>query len=202
MRISHEHSPQFDPDDGTVGDIQCVRRWAVTKDGQMHCRQGRCTKATREEAEASLAMLRQCNSKKVADDVVDGVTEFWCWPTHFDPVAPVLDEKHVIRTAGTTPEQVIKNAVTTQCPGGYPMKIVDPDEWTVVAECVNQGIDSHLEALTLRSIFDNGQCLVHPEELHVLLRRLWEWYDNEEKDSEIAFDLRSSILVTLDIEEV
>ena len=49
------------------------------------------------------------------------------------------------------------------------------------------------EAITERSVLDNGHCLVHPDELHVLLRRLID------TDGE---DLRSCILYTLGIEEV
>ena len=78
-------------------------------------------------------------------------------------------------------------------PDGYPMKIVDPEEWAAIAQAVNQGIDGHLEAIIERSTFDNGHCLVHPDELHVLLRRLVDTAGE---------DLRSCILYTLGIEEV
>jgi hypothetical protein len=97
---------------------------------------------------------------------------------------------------GTCPDEVIKTACNKQCPNGYSMKIVDPDEWTIIANAVNHGIDSHLEAITNRSTFNNGTCLVHPDELHVLLRRLLE------PDNEKACDLRTCILSTLDIEEI
>jgi hypothetical protein len=70
-------------------------------------------------------------------------------------------------------------------------------EWAAIAQAVNMGIDSHLEALTERSTFDvgTGKCMVHPEELHVLLRRLGE-IGTEDSES-----LRDAILETLDIEE-
>ena len=96
-------------------------------------------------------------------------------------------------SAYTTPDEVIRQAVNEQCPDGYPMKIVDPDEWAAIAKAVNQGIDGHLEAITERSTFDNGYALVHPDELHVLLRRLVD------TDGD---DLRSCILYALGIEEV
>jgi hypothetical protein len=110
-------------------------------------------------------------------------------------------------TFGECPEDIIKEAVTCQCPDGYNMTIKDDETWGWIAACVNEGIDSHLEALTLRSTFDNGACLVHPEELHVLLRRLLEmgWNQTEDQIEGIAdspHGLRSSILSTLDIEEV
>ena len=70
--------------------------------------------------------------------------------------------------------------------------------WEVLSEAWNQGIDSHLEALTERSTADasTGQVLIHPEELHVLVRRL------AEADSEEAHDFRGCILASLDIEEI
>jgi hypothetical protein len=99
---------------------------------------------------------------------------------------------------GTTPNKVIQTACKEQCPSGYPMTIRNQKEWTAIVEAVNQGIDSHLEAITKQSTFDpsSGTCLVHPDELHVLLRRLGE-SDNEEAQS-----LRTDILTTLDIEEI
>jgi len=101
-------------------------------------------------------------------------------------------------TFGTCPEHVIKTAVKEQCPDGYPMGNISQEDWTPIANAVNQGIDSHLEAITTRSKFNPNErkCNIHPEELHVLLRRLFE------DGSEEAWDLRSSILFTLDIEEV
>ena len=97
---------------------------------------------------------------------------------------------------GECPDKVIKKACNKQFPKGYNMKIVDPDEWTLIANAVNKGIDSHLEAITTRSTFNNGTCLVHPDELHVFLRRLIDC------DNEKAWSLRTDILSTLDIEEI
>ena len=99
---------------------------------------------------------------------------------------------------GMTPDSVIQTACNEQCPNGYHMKIVDQLEWQSIAGAVNAGIDSHLEAITERSNFDSktGNCLVHPDELHVLLRRL-----NQDGEYEATL-LRRDILTTLEIEEI
>ncbi|GEM_PF-4183101 len=49
---------------------------------------------------------------------------------------------------GTTPEKIIKEQVQSQTPSGYPMTIKNQNEWTAIANAVNKGIDSHLEAFT------------------------------------------------------
>lgn len=99
---------------------------------------------------------------------------------------------------GSVPSDVIKAACLEQCPAGYPMTIRSKDEWRDIAECWNQGIDSHLEAITSRSTANpgTGEINVHPEELHVLLRRLVD-LGTEDADS-----LYSAILSTLDIEVI
>ena len=108
---------------------------------------------------------------------------------------------------GECPDPIIQQACLDQCENGYPMTIKDPVEWGWIATAVNQGIDSHLEALTNRSTFNNGTCLIHPEELHVLCRRLLEMGWNETEDqiqgrADSPHSLRSAILTTLDIEEI
>jgi hypothetical protein len=99
---------------------------------------------------------------------------------------------------GDCPDDVIRKACAEQCPTGYHMTIRSKDEWAAIAAAWNQGIDSHLEALTTRSTADHttGEVNVHPDELHVLLRRL------DEDGSDEAWSLRSAILQTLDIEEL
>jgi hypothetical protein len=94
-------------------------------------------------------------------------------------------------------DTVIRAAVSEQCPAGYPMLLRGKAEWTALAAAWNQGIDAHLEALTTRSSADHttGHVLVHPDELHVLLRRLYE------DGSDEAWSLRSDILSTLEIED-
>jgi hypothetical protein len=105
-------------------------------------------------------------------------------------------------TLGTTPTELITRLCTEQCPDGYPMVIRSQHEWSVISTAWNQGIDSHLEALTERSTADasTGAINVHPEELHVLLRRLFD--DCAEEDTDEAWGLRTSILSTLGVEEV
>lgn len=96
----------------------------------------------------------------------------------------------------TRTDKAIKTVTMAHCPSGYSMTIKDQDEWDSIVACVNQGIDSHLEALTEQSSFENGQCLIHPEELHVLLRRMGE------SDNDKAWQLRGDILYTLNLDEV
>ena len=110
---------------------------------------------------------------------------------------------------GTTPDDVIRAAAREQCPDGYLMTIRSKVEWKAIAAAWNQGIDAHLEALTERSSADakTGKVNVHPDELHVLLRRLYEAGESEPNDPDAnedppAMRLRSDILSTLDIEEV
>jgi hypothetical protein len=93
---------------------------------------------------------------------------------------------------------------------GYPMSLVGADRQIVIA-AVNQGIDSHLEAcfvpdrgdrfsmrtpLGIRGRISGPrlECMVSPESLPVLVRRLMESEDEE------AESLASSICQSLDIE--
>ena len=97
-------------------------------------------------------------------------------------------------TYGTTPKDVIAAALGEE---NYPMSLVGDDR-DIVIEMVNQGIDSHLEAIT-SSTFANGpklECSVSPADMLVLLRRLGE------SDKEEAMSLRMAILSTLNIEEI
>lgn len=105
------------------------------------------------------------------------------------------ENKRLSFSFGSTPEEIIKKRVYSESPSGYPMTIKNQDEWSVIAEVVNQGIDSHLEGFT-RSKFKNGECLIHPNEMTTFLRRLYE------NGSEMAWSLRSGILETLGIEEI
>lgn len=78
-------------------------------------------------------------------------------------------------------------------PDHFPMHIKSQREWGLIAAAVNVGIDSYLEAFT-RSTFDSntGKVDIHPEEMHILLRRLnniWEETCDEE-----AYTLRDNII--------
>lgn len=97
---------------------------------------------------------------------------------------------------GECPAEVILKAAHEQCPNGYNMIIKSQDEWDPIVEAVNQGIDPHLEAFT-KSTFDEktGKCNIHPDELPILLRRLFE------SESASGWALRTDILSTLGISE-
>jgi hypothetical protein len=90
----------------------------------------------------------------------------------------------------------------------FNMTIRCPIEWAAIAQCVNQGIDSHLEACNLQGIdrFDNGDCSVSPHSLCVLLRRLGdsEFRDTDDHSADDIWDaatsLQSSILMVLGID--
>jgi len=99
---------------------------------------------------------------------------------------------------GQCPSEIITLAVLAQCPEGYTMTLRSQGEWKALSDAWNQGIDSHLEAMTVRSTADSssGSVNVHPEELCTLLRRFYE------DGSDEAWGLRSCILSTLGIEEV
>jgi hypothetical protein len=112
-------------------------------------------------------------------------------------------------TCGCTPDAVIKAAALEQCPSGYHMTLNERD-WEALAAAWNQGIDSHLEGMA-RSYADasSGQVVVHPEELHILIRRLNEldaekmWPDwNLGQHNYPNESLRQDILSTLGIEEI
>ncbi len=115
---------------------------------------------------------------------------------------------------GETPQAVIEQVARERYPEGFPMRITCRLEWKALAAAWNQGIDSHLEAITSRSRADadTGEVLVHPAELGVLLRRLHE-LDLNDKGDEDARDqadttgsaagcLRGAILTHFDIEEI
>jgi len=99
---------------------------------------------------------------------------------------------------GMTPSDLINRLCNEQCPNGYPMTIRSQSEWDVITEAWNQGIDSHLEAITERSKANSrtGEIVIHPDELACLLRRLCD------SDSDEAMSLRIDILYTLGIQEI
>lgn len=87
----------------------------------------------------------------------------------------------------------------------YPMQLTGSD-YAQFAAAWNMGIDSHLEALTERSSVERvghkAHIKVHPEELPVLVRRLFELGESEDCEDEDgpATSLATGILHTLDIE--
>ena len=82
-------------------------------------------------------------------------------------------------------------------------------EWAAIAQCVNQGIDSHLEACFVvgKDNFENGNCSVSSASLCVLLRRLGDtqFEATEEHSQEDLYDaatsLQSSIFIVLGIDD-
>lgn len=94
-----------------------------------------------------------------------------------------------------------KRIAAEQGDDAYPMQLVGSD-YVPFAEAWNMGIDAHLEALTERSSVEQvghkAHINIHPEELPVLVRRL---YQLAEDGNEEAHSLASAILSTLAIEE-
>lgn len=127
-----------------------------------------------------------------------------------EPELDTVEPEWLTFSYGMTPDETVKLRVNEQCPKGYPMTIKSPVEWRTIVWAIDQGIDSHLEAITTRSKFDHttGQCTVHPDELHVLLRRLYAFGDSaaqiarNPRQADEAWDLRTAILSTLNIEEL
>lgn len=91
MIVSPRYGPQLDVTDGTIGELQLVRRFVITCGGEFFgTRQGRYTYATRDEAQ-SRADAIQNEPTNIARKLVPGylqAAEWWCYPEHFDPVAP------------------------------------------------------------------------------------------------------------------
>jgi hypothetical protein len=114
-------------------------------------------------------------------------------------------------TFGTCPTDVIRARLNGK---NYPMEIMGSEEVEMLARVVNQGIDSHLEAVTgdfgkverklpPSEMFPEGaliasgvKCDITPDGMLCLLRRL------NEDGTEEADSLRGSILSTLNIEEI
>lgn len=102
---------------------------------------------------------------------------------------------------GQTPKEEIEAAAKALCP--FSMELTG-DDAKIVTELVNQGIDSHLEAIILaeparlvgRQGFKKLRVVFAKEGMPCLLRRLLE------HGSENAESLRSSILSELGIEEI
>lgn len=92
----------------------------------------------------------------------------------------------------------IKSQANNICPDGYSMVIKNQNELNRIVKAWNQGIDSHLEAITNQSSYrqtNNGVSFdVHPDEVHVLVRRLFE------SGNATAESLAIDICSTLDIE--
>lgn len=112
---------------------------------------------------------------------------------------------------GCTPENIIRECL----PEFYPMELVGEDR-EVFEILQNQGIDSHLEAMACegRDIVQNKVYSIGKYQTHKLgcelskdamicfLRRLKEYSFDTEELLDNAHSLRSSILLTIGIEEI
>ena len=116
-------------------------------------------------------------------------------------------------TYGTTPPVIIRERLDAMGEPFTAQLVGATGE--MVETLVNQGIDSHLEACFLPDRGDAFEwvagtprrarhlsCVVSPESMIVLLRRLNELSETECAEAEDAMSLRSNILGLLDIEEV
>jgi hypothetical protein len=107
------------------------------------------------------------------------------------------------------PYSTVLRAIELTDSDPFTMTIRCPLEWAAIAQCVNQGIDSHLEACFLKGAdcYDDGHCSVTPQSLCVLLRRLGdtEFEATEEYTPDDIWDaatsLQTSILMVLGIDE-
>lgn len=117
--------------------------------------------------------------------------------------------------SGTVTYDTVRKAMNDR---PFTMSLTDTDEIRAVIEAVNQGIDSHLEACFCPERgdhYDDGQrkagklvlcrtleCVVSPESLPVLLRRLYE--SDLGGDTEVqsaGMQLAADILLVLGINE-
>ena len=94
----------------------------------------------------------------------------------------------------------MKAALKKAQPDIYSMSFLRPSEdYELIAAVFSEGIDSHLEAITERttvtddrgSLFPRAQFMVHPDELPVIIRRLFGM------DTEASIDLATSILESI-----
>jgi hypothetical protein len=79
----------------------------------------------------------------------------------------------------------------------YPIEMHPGNDYKALAEAINQGIDSHLEAVACKQSpgsHGRSRIVIEPQTLHVLVRRLME-SGNEDAES-----LASGICEPLDIE--
>lgn len=102
--------------------------------------------------------------------------------------------------------KAINQAAVEHCPDDtYSMSLTDPLEFQAVVNAINQGIDSHLEAIQFTHT-TSPQCAgnicyvtreditVNASDLSTLVRRLME------KGGDVDMDIASSICTTLNIE--
>lgn len=109
----------------------------------------------------------------------------------------------------SVPYSTVLKAIEETDSDPFTMAIRCEVEWAAIAQCVNQGIDAHLEACCIKGkdVFDNGHCEVSPASLCTLLRRLGdsEFKATESHSAEDLWDaatsLQSSIFIVLGIDD-
>lgn len=94
MIISEKWGPQFDSQDGTIGELQLVKRFTLmANDRYFFAQQGRFTYETKERAEEIRGQFKEANKNNQYAELVKTleVVAVWCYPNHFDPVGLVRD---------------------------------------------------------------------------------------------------------------
>jgi hypothetical protein len=117
--------------------------------------------------------------------------------------------------SGQWSESELNDLLEERLPESYNMQLVDPDEIEVLAQVVNQGIDSHLEAVTAVSepkvvkvkagdmvLCRKLEFIPNKAGMICLIRRLREYLNTCDDDLlwESAHNLISSIFESLSIE--
>jgi len=90
MKISKEYGPQYDNKNGTIDNLQLVKRYVITDNDSVmiSARQGRFTYATENEAEELRQAILTVNSSDIFKNGLQ-VECWWCYPNHFDPIGKV-----------------------------------------------------------------------------------------------------------------
>ena len=101
MIISEKYGPQLDTSDGTIGELKLVERFVVTYLNSNGFRssfrplQGPCTFYSKESADLYCESVLRSNPKgSYGSKFTTGLRaeKWWCYPVHFDPIAPVENE--------------------------------------------------------------------------------------------------------------
>lgn len=82
----------------------------------------------------------------------------------------------------------------------FSLQVTDQTTWAAIAACVNQGIDSYLEAIeNAKQEFNssNGRCRISPGNLCILLRRCSSTNFRDSRTGEAASELMNQVLSRL-----
>jgi hypothetical protein len=101
-------------------------------------------------------------------------------------------------------DNAVQQEAARQYPDGYKIEAHGySHEWKAITRAVNEGIDSHLEAIQFKlgtGEYGKRKITITPETLHVLVRRLMECNTTDEDDYDETQLLAGDICETLDIE--